>query len=212
MHSHQPFVNASFTKHIETTRELEGIAMSVMKYFRLTLSSAACLMAITAHAGNNAYNVELNKTEIVRLSEPAAAVIIGNPQIADVSVHSSDTIFVIGRGYGKTNLIIMNTLGQTIMNADIQVTSSNSPGNVRLYAGADRASYHCSPYCLPAPVLGDSKKFIGNFTSKEENIQTTTISAGGNLPPGVIGLSNANSTSDAFGPEDQEIPDLPFPE
>ena len=44
---------------------------------------------------NNTYTVGINKTEIVKLPSPASAVIIGNPEIADVTIHSSDTIFVL---------------------------------------------------------------------------------------------------------------------
>ena len=61
------------------------------------------------------YTVELNKTEILRLPSAAGSVIIGNPKIADVTVHSSDLLFVVGRGYGETNLIILDSNGNTML-------------------------------------------------------------------------------------------------
>ena len=102
------------------------------------------------------YNIELNKTEIIRLPEAAGAVVVGNPDIADISVHSSDTLFLIGRGYGNTNLIILNASGQTIMDSDINVVSPRARNNVKVYLGnnSERYTYNCSPYCLPAPILG----------------------------------------------------------
>jgi len=78
----------------------------------LVLSSAISLSAQANQAmvggqgtagyvsAGQSYSVSLNKTEIVRLPSAASAVIIGNPNIADVSVHASDTLFVIGRGFG----------------------------------------------------------------------------------------------------------------
>ena len=61
------------------------------------LSFIATSAVTPAHAGNaETYTVELNKTEILRLPGAAAAIIIGNPKIADVTVQSSDLLFVVG--------------------------------------------------------------------------------------------------------------------
>jgi len=159
----------------------------------LKISSAIAVVSMTgtASAGNfaNSYSVELNKTELVRLSEPASAVIVGNPKIADISVHSSDTIFVLGRGYGMTNLIILNANGETIMDADIQVVSPLSAGNVRLYSGKMRETYSCAPYCLPAPVIGDSVEFIVLNTPETPQINSTTITAPIASPQNIVGMT-----------------------
>jgi len=157
--------------------------------FTATLSTLAISSVSFAGDFAGAYSVELNKTEIVRLSEPASAVIIGNPKIADVSVHSSDTVFVLGRGYGQTNLIVLNSSGETILNADIQVVSSISQGNVRLYNGQNRATYSCSPYCLPSPVLGDSVEFVVLNTPETREISTTSITGSNMRPSNMVGIS-----------------------
>lgn len=163
--------------------------MSRTKLLSLGLVVASVAITAPAQAGNydGAYTVELNKTEIVRLSEPASAVIVGNPQIADVSVHSSDTVFVVGRGYGQTNLIVMNANGQTIMNADIQVTGSSAPGNVRLYSGNGRQTYNCAPYCQPSPILGDSVNFISQNTPDAPSIQNSSISGRSTPSQNIVG-------------------------
>jgi len=145
----------------------------------------------TSFAGDfsGTYSVELNKTEIVRLSEPASAVSIGNPKIADVSVHSADTVFVLGRGYGQTNLIVLNSAGETILDADIQVVAPVSVGNVRLYSGGERETYSCAPYCLPAPVLGDSVDFVVVNTPEAPQINSTVISGIANRAPNIVGIA-----------------------
>lgn len=126
-----------------------------------------------AQAGStSSYKVELNKTEIVRLPGAASAVIIGNPKIADVTVQSSDLIFVVGRGYGETNLIILDANGNTMMDADLQVVNTLPQHGVRLYNGSSRSTYSCIPYCGPSPVLGDTPEFIGNNTSRAEELDT----------------------------------------
>ena len=47
------------------------------------------------------------------------------------------------------------------MNADVQVVSTLPADGVRVYNGSSRQTYNCSPYCQPAPVLGDSLDFSG---------------------------------------------------
>ena len=58
------------------------------KIFSLMLGMSCLSAAPSAFAGNNVYKVELNKTEIVRLPGPASSIIVGNPNIADISVQS----------------------------------------------------------------------------------------------------------------------------
>ena len=75
--------------------------MRVMSLKALLALGVIALTPGLAHAGtaNGHYSVELNKTEVVYLPASAGAVVIGNPEIADVSIHSANTIFVVGRGF-----------------------------------------------------------------------------------------------------------------
>lgn len=152
--------------------------MKVMSFKAILALGVCALTPFMAHAGSadGHFNVELNKTEVVYLPSNAGAVVIGNPQIADVSIHSGDTIFVVGRGYGETNLIVLNAEGHKIMDADIQVVNNLPANGVRLYNGKDRETYNCAPYCQPAPVLGDSGEFIsanqGSARAISNNVAT----------------------------------------
>ena len=146
----------------------------------MSLKSLLALAVVTvtpsiAHAGpGGQYSVELNKTEVVYLPANAGAVVIGNPEIADVSVHSANTIFVVGRGYGETNLIVLDAAGHKIMDADIQVVNTLPASGVRIYNGKERETYSCAPYCQPAPVLGDNRSFLaanqGTSTAISNNV------------------------------------------
>jgi hypothetical protein len=131
------------------------------------------------------YAVEINKTEIMRLPGAAAAVVIGNPKIADISVHSNDTLLVNGRGYGETNIIVFDQFGETIMNADIVVNAPSNKNGVRVnFIGEGQETYTCSPYCRPSPVLGDTAKFISNFEGDTVASQNTTATGPSrSLPP-----------------------------
>ncbi len=183
--------------------------VSTKNLLKTGICFAAMVVSAHAQAGDfsGTYSVELNKTEIVRLSEPAAAVVIGNPKIADVSVHSSDTVFVLGRGYGQTNLIILNSNGDTIMDADIQVVAPISVGNVRLYEGRNRSTFSCAPNCLPSPVLGDSVEFVVLNTPETREISTTMISGPITRPQNIVGM--AVETEPEFSEDDPRRPYFP---
>jgi len=129
----------------------------------------------------SSYNVELNNTQVIYLPQSASAVIVGNPNIADISIHSNDTIFVMGRGYGNTNLIVLNGQNQTIMDADINVTAPASRNNVRVYDGSMRKTYNCSPYCQPAPILGDDAEHMSAFSPESVDINNTVATGASSI-------------------------------
>ena len=149
------------------------------KIISLMLVMGCLSAAPSAFAGNNVYKVELNKTEIVRLPGPASSIIVGNPNIADISVQSVDTIFVVGRGYGETNLIVLDAQGNTMMDANLQVVNTLSPHGVRLYNAKSRETYSCIPYCGPSPVLGDSADFIGGNTNANARLDSSNVASSG---------------------------------
>ena len=143
----------------------------------LTKKSAAVIGTIllsmgaissTAQASDPIFQVDLNKTQILRLPAAAGSVIIGNPAIADVTVHSPTMIMVVGRGFGETNLIVLDRNGGTMVDADIQVTSITPTNGVRLFNAKSRQTYSCSPYCQPSPVLGDAAEHISANSAPDQ--------------------------------------------
>ncbi|NNC35940.1 MAG: hypothetical protein EX271_01940 [Acidimicrobiales bacterium] len=148
---------------------------------------AALLMGTSANAADHV--VEINKTSVLRLSRPASAVVIGNPKIADISVHSSDTLLLSGRGFGTTNILAFDEFGQTIMDSEIQVNAPQSASAVRVNnVGEGYRTFSCNPHCLPAPILGDTRKFISDFEGK--NVQSTTTTATGPLSSSIQSSQN----------------------
>lgn len=165
----------------------------------LTALTAVLTMTSSANATDfmvetQPYSVELNKTQILRLPASASAVVIGNPSIADVSVHSTDTLFIVGRGFGETNLIVLGANGETIINSNVNVIQKLSTNGVRVYNRSARQTYNCSGNCQPSPVLGDDPDFIGNFTSDVEQINNTEAfsSTSSDVSGDLIGDRNTN--------------------
>lgn len=93
--------------------------------------------------------VVLNHARIVKLSQPAATVIIGNPEIADATVRDSRTLVLTGRGFGQTNLVILDQGGNPILDERIAVSRENGTA-LRIYRRADIETLSCEPYCEKA--------------------------------------------------------------
>ncbi|PHS41954.1 MAG: hypothetical protein COA91_00840 [Robiginitomaculum sp.] len=161
-------------------RNIYGFAgLFAMTFIPLT-SHAQMYSQVQIYNQAQNYTVEINKTQILHLPAPASAIVVGNTAIADVTVHSPNLLFIIGRGYGVTNLIALNDVGQTIMEADIQVTNSSSGKGKRvMLVGQGWQSYACSPFCQPAPVLSDDPGFVAQFKGKGKAIDNagTTVTA-----------------------------------
>jgi len=179
--------------------------MRVFTFFAALGATALC--ATSAFAGGKTYSVELNKTEILRLPASASAVVIGNPKIADVSVHAVDTLFVVGRGFGETNLIVLDADGNTMMDADIRVVGVNSPQGVRIFNAKDRETYSCLPYCQPSPVLGDERSFLRNNTAQEKQIDplTALFNAAAKANAQYSGSSSSSNSGTSVGNSGQSF-------
>ena len=76
----------------------------------------------------------------------AASVVVGNPAVADVTVVDTHTLFVSGRGYGETDVVVLDRSGRTIYSGDVIVAAPNA-GRASVYRGADRTDMACAPAC-----------------------------------------------------------------
>ena len=131
-----------------------------MKLFRNTLG-ALSLVLLTSSTAFAAQELILltDQTQLLSISGNPGTVVVGNPSIADATVHGSK-IFVHGRGYGTTNLIILDQDGNQISSFDITVQSGG--GNaLALYKAGNRYSYVCAPNCEATIQVGDEQAWMG---------------------------------------------------
>jgi Flp pilus assembly secretin CpaC len=119
---------------------------------RLTaLAALSCLALMAGGVEANAASLSVPLDRSVRLSVPgsAASVVIGNPDIADVTVVDSHNIFVSGRSFGSTDIHVLDADGRLLISADLVVSAPNS-AHVSIYRGATRTDLSCSPVCQSA--------------------------------------------------------------
>jgi len=119
-------------------RRLAAIALS-----GVMLTGLAGTTTALADAG---INILMNQAKILKLSRPADTIIIGNPEIADASVQDSSTIVLTGRGFGVTNLVVIDTDGQPLLDEQV-IVSRGTANSVRVYRRSDVQTLSCTPYC-----------------------------------------------------------------
>ena len=121
---------------------------------RFSLMCAAGMAALFAFSPAQAENhpndvgikVVLNNAKVVKLSRPAATVIIGNPEIADATIQDAQTLVLTGRGFGRTNLVILDATGTPILDEKIAVARDSS-ATIRVYRRAEIENLSCEPEC-----------------------------------------------------------------
>jgi Flp pilus assembly secretin CpaC len=109
---------------------------------------------LSAQAEASGFLVEINQSKALRLSSAASAVVVGNPSIAEVSVLGPKLIYVLGRSYGRTNVIALDVDGKQIADLDVNVVSPTS-STVTLTRGSGQLTYNCAPRCERTVAQGD---------------------------------------------------------
>lgn len=116
--------------------------------FAAGLCVGAALLALPAGA-NEPIEVLMNQAKIVKLAGPADTIVIGNPLIADASVQDASTIVLTGKGFGVTNLVVLDADGVPIVDEQV-VVSRQSANSVRVYRRSEVQTLSCTPYCESA--------------------------------------------------------------
>lgn len=134
--------------------------------------AATLLAPLPAVAQDGApINVNVNMARVLRISAPAATVIIGNPGIADVTIQDPMTLVLTGKSYGQTNLIILDSRGEPIADTLVEVVQMQA-GITTVYQGLARTTLSCAPVCQPVVMMGDENGFTGNTLASSQLVQS----------------------------------------
>lgn len=145
---------------------------SLVAAFALCLSLGAGLAAAPAAAVDaTPINVNVNMARILRISAPAATVIVGNPGIADVTIQDPKTLILTGKSFGQTNLIILDNDGNPIADTMIEVVQMQA-GVMTVYQGQARTSLACAPVCQSIVMMGDDPGFSGQAMASSQLVES----------------------------------------
>lgn len=123
-----------------------------------------CAALFAAHQASAAEPLVLltDQTQLLKLPRPAGIIVVGNPAFADVTVQGQ-LVFLHGRAFGTTNIIIMDEAGAEMENFEVTVQMGGS-NNLALYkggiTGGVRYSYVCAPNCEVTLQVGDPTDYM----------------------------------------------------
>jgi Flp pilus assembly secretin CpaC len=130
-------------------------------FFVLAATSAAPSRADDKISSSSTITVVLDHAKVMKLPEGVATLVLGNPLIADISIQAGGMLVLTGKGYGVTNLLVLDRSGSVLAEKTVQVQGPRD-NMVVMYRGMERESYSCAPKCEPRIILGDSPGFFGN--------------------------------------------------
>ena len=129
------------------------------------IAVAATTLACSAAFAGAGIEVIMNQAKIVKLTRPADTIVIGNPLIADASVQDANTVVLTGKGFGVTNLVILDAEGAPLVDEQIYV-SRQTDRSVRVYRRSSVQTLSCTPYCE------------GSFKSEAERVSEQEMNSG----------------------------------
>jgi Pilus formation protein N terminal region len=161
------------------------VSIKMKRVIPAAIFSVSCLLALGGQAtAGQLLTVEVDQSQVLTLPSTPGAIVIGNPSIADVSIQGQQ-IFIHGRGFGQTNLTILDMQGQQIANFDV-VGKHTQVSNVALFKGSDRYSYSCATFCEAEIQVGDKLEHVTGLLSQAS---------------GKIELATGNKTAEAAAPQ-----------
>jgi Flp pilus assembly secretin CpaC len=135
----------------------------------------ALALSLASAVSAEALYVETGKAMPVRINGSASSIVVGNNNVADVTAHNDQLLFVTGKSYGTTNLLVFDKAGRQIYSAEVMVTTS-STNLVTINRAGQSYTYDCSPNCKAVLSTGDEP---GHFAALiDQQLQSQTLTAG----------------------------------
>ncbi|KXF79552.1 hypothetical protein ATN84_04645 [Paramesorhizobium deserti] len=109
----------------------------------------ASLAGTAGASADEGIKLVTNQARVLRLARPADTVVVGNPEIADAVVQDARTVVLTGKGFGVTNIVIIDADGSAIVDDQI-VVGRDDTKTTRVYRRADVQMLSCTPFCEKA--------------------------------------------------------------
>ncbi len=153
-------------------RLLIGIAVA------LAVTMSAPMTPVAFAEPGPTVTVKTDQATLVALGGDPATVVVGNTLFAEVSLKKG-MIFIHGRQYGTTNVIVLDKENAELANFELHVVRGGSQ-NVKVVKGNSAFSYLCAPSCESALQVGDNAEYFASISSgMSTKLQLSTGAAGG---------------------------------
>lgn len=153
--------------------------MRRLKFLLVTVATAVAGLNGPAFADDIA--VPMDQVRMVTFDQPVATVYVGNPAIADVTVIDSRRVFVLGKAFGATNVVALDSRGTQVVDKPLTVYG-RAANVVTLNRGANQLTYACAAArCETAPLPGDAtsayQAVMGEITQHQDLGQKAAVAS-----------------------------------
>lgn len=154
--------------------------MNLLKPVRVQciIASLALMLATAVAAVAQPLEVPRGQALSVKLDAPANTVAVGDEEIADARVAFGDTIVLMGKEPGVTNLIVFDQQGAEIFSSMVSVVAARDSRPVTIIAGMTRRTLTCGPRrCteerVPDQIIESRTTFEGGTLADQSTIERT---------------------------------------
>lgn len=132
---------------------------------RTLLAALTLLSAAPAHAAG--VSLAMDEVRTITFPKAVTTLYVGNPAIADINMIDSRHAFIIGKGYGSTNMLALAPDGKQISNTSISVLARQNATVTVQMGVSSRVTYTCAAsHCETSPVPGDDKTVFDTQNSE----------------------------------------------
>jgi hypothetical protein len=149
------------------------------------LAFAASLpLAVPAYAADsNFVSVPMDEVRILNFAKPVKTVYVGNPTIADVTVIDATHVFLLGKNFGSTNLLAIDSAGHQVVEEHITVLGHQG-SVVTLQRGPARVTLNCAAQrCEAMPTPGDETAPFDSVIGQVDKRQDQNLKAAAATTP-----------------------------
>jgi len=137
-------------------RSIRHIVLASVAVLAVTPAFAGKVRKPHVAAGSSGISLPMDEARVIAFNRPVQTVFVGNPTVADVNMIDPRHAFIIGKAFGVTNLIALDSNGNPV--ASRHVTVLGGATRVTLNRGPEQYTYACvTARCEHARVPGDPK-------------------------------------------------------
>ncbi len=159
--------------------------MTIKYSFTRWLVSATLLLNAGYACATEQLVLRTDQAKIIDVARSPSIVVVGNPSIADATIQGN-RVFLHGRAYGTTNVIILDNDGAQLADFAVDVQQGGQ-NNVSLFKAGHLQTYVCATNCETMLHVGDNpnhyKDVVLNRTEEKINLATGQRTAEANEPP-----------------------------
>ncbi|MBJ2149342.1 type II and III secretion system protein family protein [Paracoccus sp. IB05] len=101
---------------------MAGMGLSAVMSFFLTVAAVTPGFAQEVwSAGRGGLSLNVSEAKFIKLEEPATAVFLSNPDVAEIDLQSARYLYIVGRNIGESNLFVLGENDEQILSTTISV-------------------------------------------------------------------------------------------